>query len=92
MCTSSDHDETFSKVSSQLDKRCGRSCGDKVRGSKGQNKNQKPHAHLHMIRRLSIKFQISHMKDVRGVAGLEGTDGRTDEVTDRRTHGRGSFL
>ena len=50
-------------------------------------KNQKPHAHLHMIRRRSIKFQISPMKDVRGVAGTR-SDGRTEGRTDGRTHGR----
>ena len=53
----------------------------------GRNKNQKPHAYLHMIRRQSIKFQISPMKDVRGVAGTR-LDGRKDGMTD----GRGSFL
>ena len=81
-CISSDHDETFSKVSGQFDKRWGRSCGDKVWVSKGhncvkngRNKNQKPHAHLHMIRRQSIKFQISPMKDVRRVVGTR-SDGR----------------
>ena len=34
-----------------------------------------------MIRRQSIKFQISLMKDVRGVAGTR-SDGRNDRRTD----------
>ena len=79
-----DHDETVSKVSGQFDKRCGRSCVDKARVSKdhnlvknGRNKNQKSHAYLQMIRRQSIKFQISLMKDVGGVAGTR-SDGRTE--------------
>ena len=66
---------------------CGRSCRDKVQVSKGhnffkngQNKNQKPYAHLHMIRQ-SIKFQISPMKDVRGVAGTR-SDGRKEGRTE----------
>ena len=87
-CTSSDHDETFSKVSSQFDKRCGRSCGDKVLVSKGhnfvknrRNKTRKPHAHLHTIRRQSIKFQVSPMKDVRGVGGQDRTDGKVYQMT-----------
>ena len=41
-----------------------------------ETKNQKPHAHLHMIKRQTIKFQISPTKDVRGVAGTR-SDGRT---------------
>ena len=39
-----------------------------------------------MIRRQSLKFQISPMKDVRGVAGTR-SDGRKG-WTDGRTHGR----
>ena len=42
---------------------------------------QKPDAHLHMIRRQSIKIQISQTKDVRGVVGTR-LDGQMD------THGR----
>ena len=67
------------------------SCRDKVRVGKGhdfvkngQNKNQKPHAQLHIIRRQSIKFQISPMKDVR-VAGTRSDrwkDGQNDGQTD----------
>ena len=60
-----------------------------------KTKNQKPHAHIHMIRKQSIKFQISLMKDVRGVAGtrLDGqNDGWTDGRMDVHTDGRGSFL
>ena len=61
----------------------------------GQNKNQKPHAHLYMIRRQSIKFQISPTKDVRD--GKDGrkdglNDGRKDGRTGAHTDGRGSFL
>ena len=44
-----------------------------------------------MIRRQSVKFQISLMKDVSGVVGKDWTngrtDGRTDGMTDKRTHG-----
>ena len=65
----------------------------------GGNKNQKPYAHLHMIRRQSIKFQISPMKDVRGVAGTRSDGrkdgrnvGRTDGWTDAHMDGLGSFL
>ena len=54
---------------------------------KGRNINQKPDAHLYMIRRQTIKVQISPMKDVRGVAGTR-SDGRIDGRTDGRTHGR----
>ena len=38
---------------------------------KWPKKKQKPPAHFHMIRRQSIKFQISPMKDVRGVVVVE---------------------
>ena len=41
-------------------------------------KNQKPHEHLHMIRRQSIKFRISPMKDLRGVTGKDLKDGQND--------------
>ena len=54
-----------------------------------ETKNQKPHAHLHMIRRKSIKFQICPMKDIRGVEGTrsEGQKGRRNEgQTDGRMH------
>ena len=50
-----------------------------------ETKNKKPHAHLHMIRRQSIKFQISPIKDVRGVAGKDWTDGRTDGMPGGQT-------
>ena len=67
---------------------------DKVRVSKGhsfgkngRNKNQKkPHAHSHMIRRQSIKFQISPMKEVRGVAGTRSA--RWKEGQNDRTEGQ----
>ena len=52
-----------------------------------QNKNQKPHAHLHMITRQSIKFQISPMKDLRGVAGTR-SDRKTDGMMDGQNDGR----
>ena len=57
----------------------------------GRNKNQKPHAHFHMIRRQSMKFQTSPMKDVRRVARTRSDGrkyGRTDRRTDGHTHGR----
>ena len=44
-----------------------------------------------MIRRQSIKFQISPMNDVRGVAGTRSDgrkDGRKDGLTDGRMHKR----
>ena len=91
-CTSSDHDDTFRKVSGLFDQRCGKSCWDKVWVSKGhnfikngRNKNQKPHAHLHMMKRQSIKFQISPMKDVRGVAGHDRMEGWLTGRTHTRT-------
>ena len=51
-------------------------------------KKQKPPAHLHMIRRQSIKFQISPMKDVRGVVVVETdwTDRKTDGMKDGQMH------
>ena len=52
-----------------------------------------------MIKRQSIKFQISPMKDVRGVAGTRSDGrkdgrnvGRTDGWTDAHMDGLGSFL
>ena len=50
----------------------------------GRNKNQEPHAHLHILRRQSIKFQINPMKDVR-VAGIR-SDGQKDRQNDGRMH------
>ena len=47
-------------------------------------RNQKSHAHLHMIRRQSKKFQISPIKDIRSCGTR--SDGRKDGQTDRRTH------
>ena len=55
-------------------------------GQNGRNKYEKPQAHFHMIRGQSIKFQISPMKDVRGVAEKDWTDRRTDGMNDGRTH------
>ena len=52
-----------------------------------ETKNQKPHVHLHMIRRQSIQFQISLMEDVRGVVGTR-SDGRKDARNDGQTTGR----
>ena len=51
-------------------------------------KNQKPPAQFHMIRRQSIKFQISPMKDVRGVVVVEKdwTDRKTDGMKDGQMH------
>ena len=53
-----------------------------------ETKKLKPYAHLHMIRRQSMKFQISPIKDIRGVAGKDWTYGRNDGMTDRQTDGR----
>ena len=50
----------------------------KGNNKKGQNENQKPHAHLHIITK-STKFQTNPMKDVRGVVGKRfRKDVRTD--------------
>ena len=57
-------------------------------GQNGRNKYEKPQAHFHMIRGQSIKFLISPMKDVRGVAEKDWTDRRTDGMNDGRTHRR----
>ena len=57
-------------------------------------KNQKPHAQFHMIRRQSIKFQISPMKDVSVVVGtrLGGwKEGRNDGWTDAHLTNEGYF-
>ena len=51
----------------------------------------KPHAHLHIIGRMSTKFQVNPMKDVGGVAetkSLGRTAGRTEGRTDAITHTR----
>ena len=48
----------------------------------GRKKKQKPPAHFHTIRRQSIKFQISPMKDVRRVVVVE------KDWTDRKTDGQ----
>ena len=43
------------------------------------NKNQKPHAYLHIIRKQYTKFQINPTKDVEGVAGTRfRMEGRKD--------------
>ena len=49
---------------------------------------QKPPAHFHMIRRQSIKFQISPMKDVRGVVVVEKDwmDRKMDGMEDGQMH------
>ena len=54
----------------------------------GRKKKQKPPAYFHMIRRQSIKFQISPMKDVRGVVFVEKdwTDRKTDGMKDGQMH------
>ena len=54
----------------------------------GRKKKQKPPAHFHMIRRQSIKFQISLVKDVRGVVVVEKdwTDRKTDGMKDGQMH------
>ena len=46
-----------------------------------KKKKQKPPANFHMMRRQSIKFQISPMKDVRGVVVVE-KDGQMHTQTD----------
>ena len=53
-----------------------------------EKKKQKPPAHFHMIRRQSIKFQISPMKDVKGVVVVEKdwTDRKTDGMKDGQMH------
>ena len=51
-----------------------------------KKKNHKPHAHLHIIRKQSTKFQINPTKDVGGAAGQEF--GQTEGLTDGRKDGR----
>ena len=51
----------------------------------GQNKNQKPHAHLQNIIKQSTKFQINPTKEVGGVVK---TSFQKDRRKDRGTHGR----
>ena len=60
-----------------------------------ETKNQKPHAHLHMIRKQSIKFQISQMKDVKRTWGQDRKGERNDgpvRLSDAHTDGRLLFL
>ena len=51
-------------------------------------KKQTPPVHFHMIRRQSIKFQISPVKDVRGVVVVEKdrTDRKMDGMKDGQMH------
>ena len=79
-CTSSYHRKKVYIISNESNERCRRSCGDKIMVDKvyvnmGHNsvkdsriKILKSHAHLHIIRRKSTKFQVNPMKDVGGVA------------------------
>ena len=55
----------------------------------GQNKNKKPHAHIHITRKQSIKFQINITKDVGGVVGARF---RMDRRTDAHRDGQRSLL
>ena len=48
----------------------------------------KPHAHLHIIGRISKKFQVNPMKDVEGLWRQDLSDSRQAG----RKDGRGSFL
>ena len=59
-----------------------------------ESKFQKSHAHLHIIGRMSTKFQVNPMTDVGGVAETRscGTDGWTDGRNNAHMEGRGSFL
>ena len=56
-----------------------------------KSKFQKPHAHLHIIGRKSMRFQVNPMKDVEGVAetrSLGWTAGQMERQTDGIAHTR----
>ena len=86
-CTFSDQGETFCKVSNQFDKKCGRSCKDNVKVSKGHTSN-------------SIKNPKTNIKKIsnqsnerpRRSCGDKTSVGRKDRKTDAHTDGAESFL